>query len=97
MGFGIARTIRLDQAQCQIGQQLKAFCNQNSIQFKEALIHDHREIGLVERLIQTIKSRLACIKTLAQNNFNLKASINSVIYQLRICSQKTTPYQSFAI
>ena len=37
-------------------------------------------IGLVERLIQAIKNRLACIKTAAQNQFNVKASINSIIY-----------------
>ena len=32
---------------------------------------------------------MACIKTAAQKQFNLKASINSKIYQLRICRQKT--------
>ena len=60
---GITRTIRLDQARCQTGQQIKTFCSQNNIQVIEAPIHDHRAIGLVERLIQTIKNRLACIKT----------------------------------
>ena len=86
---GIPRAIRLDQARCQTGQQIKAFCSQNNKQLIEAPIHDHRTIGLVERLIQTIKNRLACIKTAAQNQFNVKASINSIIYQLRICRQKT--------
>ena len=85
----VPRTIRLVQALCQTGQQSKAICNQNNIQLIEAAIHDHRAIGLVERLIQTIKNSLACIKTAAQNHFNLKSSINSVIYQLRICRQKT--------
>ena len=70
---GIPRSIRLDQARCQTGQQINAFCNQNNIQLIEALIHDHRAIELVERLIQTIKNRLACIKTAARNQFNLKA------------------------
>ena len=94
---GIPRTIRLDQAQCQISQQIKAFCNQNNIQLIEAPIHDHRAIGLVEKLIQTIKSRLACIRTAARNNFKLQASINSVIYQPRIYRQKTfniSPYEA---
>ena len=86
---GIPRTIRLDQAQYQIGQQIKAFCNQNNTQLIEAPKHDHRVIGLVEKPIQTIKSRLVCIKTAAQNNFNLKASIDLIIYQRRICRQKT--------
>ena len=50
-------SIRLGQARCQSGQQIKAFCNQKNIQLIEARIHDHRAIGLVERLIQTIKNR----------------------------------------
>ena len=54
---GIPRTIRLDQARYQTGKQNKAYCNQNNIQLIEAPLHDHRAIGLVERLIQTIKNR----------------------------------------
>ena len=53
---GIPCTKRLDQAQYQTGWQIKAFCNQNNIQLIEAPIHDHKEIGLVERPKQTIKS-----------------------------------------
>ena len=91
----IPRSIRIDQARCQTGQQIKAFCNQNNIQLIEAPIHDHRAIGLVERLIQTIKSHLAYIKTATQNHLNLKASINSIIYQLLICHQKTINISPF--
>ena len=86
----IPRTIRLDQAQCQIGQQIKTFCNQNNIHLIEAPIHDHRAIGLIERLIKTIKNQLACIKTAARIRFNLKALLNSIIYQLCMCRQKLT-------
>ena len=85
----------MDQPRCQTGQQIKAFCSQNNIHLIEAPIHDHRAIGLVERLIQTIKKRLACIKTAAQNQSNMKASINSIIYQLRICRQKTINISPF--
>ena len=92
---GIPRSIKLDQARCQTGQQIKAFCGQNNIQLNEAPIHDHRAIGLVERLIQTIKNRLARIKTAAQNQFNVKTSINSIIYQLRICRQNTINVSPF--
>ena len=49
-------------------------------------------------LSQTINNRLACIKTAARNQFNLKASINSFIYQLRICRQKTiniSPFEAY--
>ena len=92
---GIPRSIILDQARCQTGHQIKAFCSQNNTQLIEALIHDHRAIGLVERLIQTIKNCLACIQTAAQTQFTLKASINSIIYQLRICRQKTINISPF--
>ena len=95
MLHGIPRSIRLDQARCQTGNQIKAFCSQNNIQLIEAPIHDHRAIGFVERLMQTIKSRLACIKTAAQKQFNLKAWINSINYQLRICRQKTLNISPF--
>ena len=95
MLHGIPSSIRLDQAQCQTGNQIKAFCSQNNIQVIEVPIHDHRAIGLVERLIQTIKNSLACIKTPARKQFNLKASINSKIYQLLICRQKTINISPF--
>ena len=45
--------------------------------------------------MQTIKNRLACIKTAALNHFALKASINSIVYQLRICHQKTIKISPF--
>ena len=80
---------------CYTGQQVKTFCSQNNIQLIEAPILDHRAIGLVERLIQTIKNRLACIKTAARNQFNVKASVNSTIYQRRICRQKTINISPF--
>ena len=51
---GIPRTIRLDQAQCQISQQIKASYNQNNIQLIEAPVHDHKAIGFFERLTQSI-------------------------------------------
>ena len=92
---GIPRSIRLDQARCQTGDQVKAFCNQNNIQFIEAPIHDHRAIGLFEMLIQTIRNRLACIKTAARKQYNSNASTNSIIYQLRICRQKTINISPF--
>ena len=58
----IPRSVRLDQAKNLVGNQVETFCNKNNIQIIEAPVNDHRAIGLVERLIQTIKNRLACIK-----------------------------------
>ena len=71
---GIPRSIRLDQAKCLIGHQVKTFCDKNNIEIIEAPVNDHRAIGLVERLNQTIKNRLACIKEekLAAQAFHVK-------------------------
>ena len=59
---GIPRSIRLDQAKCLVGNQVKTFCNKNYVDIIGAPVNDHRAIRLVERLIQAIKNRLACIK-----------------------------------
>ena len=94
---GIPRSIRLDQAKCLIGHQVKTFCNKNNIEIIEAPVNDHRAIGLVERLIQTIKNRLACIKEekLAAHAFHVKHALKIIIHQLRICKQRTTKISPF--
>ena len=94
---GIPRSIRLDQAKCLIGHQVKTFCNKNNIEIIEAPVNDHRAIGLVERLIQTIKNRLACIKEekLSTHAFHVKHALKIIIYQLRICKQRTTKTSPF--
>ena len=60
--------------------------------------NDHRAIGLVERLIQTNKRRLGCMKLDSRNiTFTIKEAIKSIVYQLSICKQKTTnvtPFQA---
>ena len=94
---GIPRSIRLDQAKCFIGHQVKTFCNKNNIEIIEAPVNDHRAIGLVERLLQTIKNRLACIKEekLSTHAFHVKHALKIIIHQLRICKQRTTKTSPF--
>ena len=74
---GITRSIRLDQAKCLVRNQVKTFCIKNNIDIIEAPVNDHRAIGLVERLIQTIKNRLACIKEekLPTRTFHVKHAL----------------------
>ena len=52
-------------------------------------MNDRRAIGLVERLTQTIKSRLACIKEEKSTNtaFHVKYALMIFIHQLRISQQ----------
>ena len=70
---------------------------ENNITLIPAQANDHRAIGLVERLIDTIKQRLACIKEANKelNSFTIKAALKSIIYQLRICKHKTTKLSPF--
>ena len=46
---GVPRSIRLDQAKCLIGNQVKTFCKKNNFQIIDAPVKDHGAIGLVER------------------------------------------------
>ena len=92
----VPRNIRLDKARCLIGYKVTNFCKQHNINIITAPANDHRAIGLVERLIQTIKRRLSCMKLDHRNNtFTIKAAIKAIVYQLRICKQKTTKVTPF--
>ena len=94
---GVPRTIRLDQARCFTGKKFKTFCTENNITPIYAPANDHRAIGLVERIIQTIKRQLSCMKSQLNNKFNLENSLKAIIQQLRISKQKTintTPFEA---
>ena len=94
---GVPRSLRIDHARGLIGNQVKNFCTKNKIALIPAPANDHRAIGLVERLIRTIKQRLACIKEAINelNLFTIKAALKSIIYQLRICKHETTKFSTF--
>ena len=71
---GIPRTIRLDQATCLVGKQVTNYCNENN-NIIDAPVGDHRAIGLVERMIQTIKRRLSCMKAENKDTFSTSKAI----------------------
>ena len=60
--IGVPLNIRLDQASCLKGNKVQHLCARHNINLINAPANDHRPIGLVERLIQTVKPRLGCIK-----------------------------------
>ena len=92
-------SLRIDQARCLIENQVKYFCMKNNITLIPAPANDHyhRAIGLVERLISTIKQRLACIKEANKelNSFTIKAALKSIIYQILIYKHKNTKFSPF--
>ena len=93
---GVPRSIRMDQARCQTGNVEKEFCNRNNIKIIFAPANDHRSIGLVERLIQTVKRRLGCIKLDPnQRPFNIKQSLRQIAQELRICRKKAANISPF--
>ena len=77
------------------GKKSKEFCIDNNIEPKYAPANDHRAIRLVERLIQTIKRQLSCMKAQLNKKFNLELSIHAIIQRLRISKHKTTKNSPF--
>ena len=93
----VPRTVRLDQARCFTGKKFETFFIENNITPIFAPANDHRAIGLVERLVQTTKSQLSCMKTQLNKKFNLENSLYAIIQRLRISKQKTidiTPFEA---
>ena len=93
----IPRSIRLDQAKCLVANQVKTSGNKNNIDIIETPVNNHRAIGLVERLIHTIKNRFACIneEKSSANAFHVKHALKIKIHQLRICKQRTKMISTF--
>ena len=92
----VPRSKRMDQASCRPGNVIKEFCNRNNINIVCAPANDHRFIGLVKRLIQTVKRRLGCIKLdTNQRPFNIKQSLRKVAQELGICRKKATNVSPF--
>ena len=77
---GVPRKIRLDQAKG-LKENRGNFLQAKKPLYNNSTANDHRAIGLVERLLQTIKIRLGCIKLATKNNrFTLKESIKLILY-----------------
>ena len=91
---GVPRTIRLDQARCFTGKKFEIFCTEDNITPLYAPANDHRAIGLVERIIQTIKRQLSCMKSQLKK-FDIENSLKAIMQRLRISTQKTINITSF--
>ena len=73
VNHGIPRNIRCDQAQVFRAKKFLINCKTNNIKLIFAPVDDHRAMGMVERLIRTLKSRLALMKTdKNKNHINLR-------------------------
>ena len=92
---GNPRTIHLDQATCLVGKHVTNYCNENNINFIDAPVGDHRAIGLVERMIQTIRRHLSCMKAENIDTFSTSRAIKQIVSDLRLTKQKTTKITPF--
>ena len=94
---GVPRNIRLDQARCLKSNKKQEICKRYNIELIYAPANDHRPIGLLERLLQTVKRRLGCIKLDPnQRPFNAKNALQNISYKLRTRRKKfeTHPHRS---
>ena len=93
---GVHRNIKIDQARCPKGNKKQQLCKRNNIELIYAPNNDHRPIGLVERLIQTVKRRLGCIKLDPnQKPFNIKNALQNISFELRTCRKKNSKLSPF--
>ena len=95
---GIPRSIRCDQAQAFKAKEFNIFCKNENIKLILAPAGDHRGNGMVERLIQTIKRRLAVIDIDPNwSNTTLANRLANIIENIRLIPNTTTkisPFQS---
>ena len=93
---GIPRSIRCDQAQAFKAKEFEIFCKNRNIKLILAPAGDHRGTGMVERLIQTLKRRLAVIDIDPMwSSETLSAGIASIIENIRLIPNKTTKVTPF--
>ena len=92
----VPRNIRLDQARCLKGNKIQQLCKRNNIQLIYAPANDHCPKGLVERLLQTVKRRLGCIKLDPnQKPFNIRNALQNISFEPRTCRKKNSKLSPF--
>ena len=91
---GIPWSVRCDQAQAFNAKNFEIFCKENNIRLILAPTGDHRDTGMVERLIHTIKRRLAAINV--DNNWSKETSkISAIIESIKLITNTTTKITPF--
>ena len=96
VNHGVPRSVRCDQAQSFRAKKFMLFCKNNKIKLIFAPVDDHRSIGMVERLIRTLKSRLSVMKKDNRNvPYKLASDVAELIKTLRITPNATTKITPF--
>ena len=93
---GIPRSIRCDQAQAFKAKEFDIFCKNKNIKLILAPAGDHRGTGMVERLIQIIKRRLAVLDIDPNwSNTTLINRLANIIENIRLIPNTTTKISPF--
>ena len=93
---GIPRSIRCDQAQAFKAKEFDIFYKNKNINLILAPAGDHRGTGMVERLIQTIKRRLAVLDIEPNwSNTTLANRLTNIIENIRLTPNTTTKISPF--
>ena len=93
---GIPRSIRCDQAQAFKAKEFELFCKNRNIKLILAPAGDHRGTRMVERLIQTIKRRLAVLDIDPNwSTVTLANRVANIIENIRLIPNSTTKITPF--
>ena len=93
---GIPRSIRCDQAQAFKSRAFEIYCKEKNIKLIFSPTHDHRASGMVERLIQTLKPRLATMNIdPIWDNTTIAEKITEIIESIRLIPNRITKIPPF--
>ena len=93
---GIPRSIRCDQAQAFKSRAFEIYCKEKKIKLIFSPTHDHRASGMVERLIQTLKRRLATMNIdPIWDKTTIAEKITEIIESIRLIPNRITKIPPF--
>ena len=91
---GVPRRLRCDQAQTFRAKNFQLVCRINNIKLLLAPVDDHRAIGVVERMIQILKRRLAVLR-IDQTNTPYKLASDVAKIKKNNTDHTTRRYKKF--
>ena len=92
---GIPRSIRCDQAQAFKSRTFEIYCKEKNIKLIFSPTHDHRASGMMERLIQTLKRRLATMNIDPIWENTIIAEKTEIIESIRLIPNRVTKIPPF--
>ena len=93
---GIPRSIECDQPQAFKAREFELYCKDKNLKLILAPAGDHRATGIVERLIQTIKRRIAIMQSdPLWSNADLAQIVTKIIQSIRLIPNSVTKIKPF--